>query len=72
MSGKYERQNMKAPNSGKRTKHGGRGGGRVWGWLGDGHRDGELTGWALGVMLYVGKLNTNKNKFIKVKNEPLG
>ena len=32
MCGKYQkgRQNMKTPNSGKRTKGGGRGGG--WGW----------------------------------------
>ena len=44
------------PNSGKWTK------GSGWvvdvglGWLGDGH----LVGWALVVMLYVGKLNSNK------------
>ena len=31
-----------------------------WGWMGDGHWGGHLTGWALGVMLYVGKLNPNK------------
>ena len=31
-----------------------------WGWLGDGHWGGHLMGWALGVILYVGKLNTNK------------
>ena len=34
--------------------------GRGWGWLGDGHWGGHLIGWALGVMLYGGKLNTNK------------
>ena len=31
------------------------------GWLGDGHWGGPLTGWALGVILYVGKSNSNKN-----------
>ena len=30
------------------------------GWLCDGHWGGNLAGWALGVMLYVGKLNSNK------------
>ena len=30
------------------------------GWLGDGHWGGHLTGWALGVILYVDKLSTNK------------
>ena len=34
--------------------------GRGWGWLGDGHWGGHLMGWALGVILYVGKLKTNK------------
>ena len=34
------------------------------GWLGDGHWGGHLTEWALGVILYVGKSDTNKNKFI--------
>ena len=34
--------------------------GRGWGWLGDRHWGGHLMGWALGVILYVGKLNTNK------------
>ena len=33
--------------------------GRGWGWLGDGHWGGPLKGWALAVILYVGKLNTN-------------
>ena len=49
-------------NSGKLTRDGGMGGGR-WaggGWLGEGHWGGHLMGWALGVILYVGKLNTNK------------
>ena len=41
--------------------------GRGWGWLGDGQWGGHLMGWALGVILYVGKLNTNKNKFIYKK-----
>ena len=65
MCGKYqkERQNIKTPNSGKRT--GGGGGG--CGWVGNGHRGGYLTGWELGIILYVGKLNTNKNYFIKKK-----
>ena len=31
-----------------------------WGWLSDGHWGGHLMGWTLGVILYVGKLNTNK------------
>ena len=30
------------------------------GWLNDGHWGGHLAGWALGVTLYVGKLNSNK------------
>ena len=30
------------------------------GWMGDGHWGGHLTGWALGVMLYVGRSNSNK------------
>ena len=30
------------------------------GWLGDGHWGGHLMGWTLGVMLCVGKLNSNK------------
>ena len=34
--------------------------GRVTGWLGDRHWGGHLTGWALGVMLYVGKSHSNK------------
>ena len=36
--------------------------GRGMGWLGDRHWGGwhSRTGWALGVMLYVGKLNSNK------------
>ena len=32
----------------------------VLGWLGDRHWGGHLTGWAPGVILHVGKLNTNK------------
>ena len=40
------------------VKEGEEGGG--WEWMGDGHWGGHLTGWALGVILYVGKLNTNK------------
>ena len=35
--------------------------GGVLGWLGDGHWGEHLAGWALGVMLYAGKLNSNKN-----------
>ena len=31
-------------------------------WLSDGHWGGHLAGWALGVMLYVGKLNSNLKK----------
>ena len=30
------------------------------GWLGNGHWGGHLAGWALGVKLYVGKMNSNK------------
>ena len=36
------------------------------GWLGDRHWGGHLMGCALGVMLYVGKLNSNKKKFKKM------
>ena len=53
MCGKYQkgRQNVKTPNSGKRTRGGRRGGGQGVG----------VNGFpALGVILYVGKLNTNK------------
>ena len=32
-----------------------------WGWMGDEHWGGHLMGWALGVILYVGKLNMNKH-----------
>ena len=39
--------------------------GRGLGWLCDGHWGGHLAGWALGVMLYVGKLNSNKKIFFK-------
>ena len=39
--------------------------GKGLGWLGDGHWGGHLAGWALGVMLYVGKLNSNKKKLEK-------
>ena len=56
-------------NSGKWTRVGGKGGGqgRELGWLGDGHWGGHLAGWALGVMLHVGKLNSNKKKLKKKK-----
>ena len=39
MGGKYQkgRQNIKTPNSGKRTRGGGRGGGRGVAIMGDGH-----------------------------------
>ena len=53
MCGKYQkgRQNVKTANSGKWTRDGRRGGGRGVG----------VNGWrALGVILYVGKLNTNE------------
>ena len=43
--------------------------GRGMGWLGDRHWGGHLMGWALGAILYVGKLNTNKNKFIIKKQK---
>ena len=43
---------------------GGGGRGSGWGWLGDGHWVGHLSRWALGVIVYVGKVNTIKNKFI--------
>ena len=51
----------KTPNSGKRTRGNWKGGGSgvgvtEWWALGDRH----LAGWALGVMLHVGKLNSNK------------
>ena len=49
------------PNSGKQGLVEKEVGGGL-GWLGDGHWGGHLTGWALGVMLYVGKLNSNKKK----------
>ena len=49
------------PNSGKWIKGSRKGGGLGGlGYLGDGHWGGHLAGWALGVMLYVGKLNSNK------------
>ena len=53
MCEKYQkgRQNVKTANSGKRTRGGGRGGG--WG-------GGSEWVTALGVILYVSKLNTNK------------
>ena len=38
--------------------------------MGDRHWGGHLMGWALGVILYVGKLNTNKNKLI-IKNKKI-
>ena len=41
-----------------------------WGWLGDGNWGGHLAGWALGVILYVGKSNSNKNLYRK-KNSPM-
>ena len=51
----------KTPNSGKQTSAGREGEvGGGWGWLGDGHWGGHLTRWALGVILCVGKLNTNE------------
>lgn len=58
---------LETPNSEKGTRGSGRGGG--WGvgemgWLGDGHWGGHLTGWVLGVKLYVGKSNSN-NKYTK-------
>ena len=62
MCGKYQKgsQNVKAANSGKRTRGGRRGGGRGVG----------VNGWrALGVILYVGKLNTNKNKLKKKESK---
>ena len=42
-------------------------GGRM-GWLGDGQWGGHLTGWALGVTLYIGKSNSNKNIQKKIVN----
>ena len=39
--------------------------GRGMGWLGDGHWGGHLMGWAQGVMLYVGKSNSNKKLYKK-------
>ena len=47
-------------NSGKQTRDSGKGGGQGVGVTGDGHWGGHLTGRALGVILYVGKLNSNK------------
>ena len=55
------------PNSGKRTRASGRGGGQGDGWLGDRHWGGHLTGWALGVILYVDKLSSNKKIITKGK-----
>ena len=60
-SGRYQKLLFKLQS--RRTW--GREVGRGLGWLGDGHWGGHLTGWALGVMLYVGKLNTNKKKLKK-------
>ena len=39
--------------------------GRGLRWLGDQHWGRHLAGWALGVMLYVGKLNSNKQKEVR-------
>ena len=62
MCGKYQkgRQNVKTANSGKRTRGGGRGGGRGVGVTGWGALRGALDRMSTGVILYVGKLNTNK------------
>ena len=45
----------------------------VWGvgWLGDRHWEGHVMGWALGVTLYVGKSNFNKNKCKKNRKEKI-
>ena len=39
--------------------------GEVGGGMGDGHWGGHSMGWALSVILYVGKWNFNKNKWKK-------
>ena len=41
------------------------------GWMFDGHWGGHLTGWAVGVILYVGQLNTNKKNLFKKKFQQL-
>ena len=66
MIGKYHkgRQNMTDSLLWETKRGGGKGGGRGVGVTGEGHWGGRLMGWALGVILYFGKLNTNKNKFI--------
>ena len=51
------------PNSGKWTRGGGEGGGQGVGVTGWWALRGHLAGWALGVMLYVSKLNSNKKDF---------
>ena len=40
-------------------------------WKGDGHWGGHLMGWALGVILYVGKSNSNKKIYKKKWYEKL-
>ena len=41
------------------------------GCLGDRHWGGHLTGWTLGVILYVGKSNSNKKYTKKFRSSPL-
>ena len=48
------------PNTGKWTRGSGKGGGQGLEWLGNKHWGGHLTGWALCIVLYVGKLNSSK------------
>ena len=69
MSGKYQKgdRTWETPYSGKRTRGSGRGGGSRVGVTGWWALRGHLMGWTLGVMLYVGKLNSNKK--IKIKNK---
>ena len=42
--------------------------GRGLGWVGYGHWGSHLAGWALGVMVYVNKLNSNKKITNKIQN----
>ena len=56
------------PNSWKWIRGSRRGGEQGLGWLGDGHWTGHLMQRAVGVTLYVGKLNSNK-KYTKKESK---
>ena len=46
--------------------------GGTMGWLGDRHWGGHLMGWALGIILYVGKSNSNDKIYKKESINALG